>query len=99
MVGGEVGEPVLVRPLSAALTAPVIVIKAVSFFQEPKVDEGVDVANDRPSRHPPGVRYGLVAGEALIGLSIPVGEDNGERPPNRSTDQGEVAFGQLLKDD
>jgi hypothetical protein len=99
MVGGEVDEPVLIRPLSAALTTPVVVIESVRLFYKPEVDKDVDVADNGSSRDAAGIGDSLVAGEALIGFAIAVGEDDMERPPDRSTDQGEVAFGQLLKYD
>ena len=99
MVGGEVHEPVLVRPLSAVLTRFVIVVETVSFFQQTEVNEEADVADNRPARYPSGIGDGLIAGEALIGLSIAVGEDDRKRSPGRGSDQRQVALGQLLKDD
>ena len=55
--------------------------------------------DDRPARYPPGVSDGLVSGEALIGLAVAVGENDCKRSPRRGSDQGKVAFCQLLKDD
>ena len=92
-------EPVFVRPLPKAFSPFSIVIKSVGLFYESEVDEDVDVADDGSARDPPGVRDGLVAGEALVGLAVAVGKDDGKRPPDRSANQGKVAFGQLLKDD
>ena len=53
----------------------------------------------RPPTYPAGISYGLVAGEALVGMTVTVGEDDMECSPGRGTDQGEVAFCQLLKYD
>ncbi len=92
-------EPVLVRPLSATFSPGIIVVEAVGLFYESEVDENVDVADDGSARNPPGIGDGLVAGEALVGLAVAVGEDDGKRSPGRSANQGEVALGQLLKDD
>ena len=92
-------EPVLIRPLPEALPPLRIVIKSVGFFYESEVHQDVDVADDGTPREPAGVGYGLVPGEALIGFAVAVGEDDMERPPDRSTEEGEVAFGQLFEND
>ena len=92
-------EPVLVRPLPKAFSPFSIVIKSVGLFYESEVNEDVDVADDGTSREPSGVSYGLVSGEALVGTTVAVGEDDIKRPPSRGSDQGKVAFGQLLKND
>ena len=92
-------EPVLIRSLPEALPTSFIVIESVGFFYKPEVDKDVDVADDGTPREPAGVGYGLVAGEALVGLAVAIGEDDMECSPDRGTDQGEVAFCQLFEND
>ena len=79
--------------LLLTLAAPIVVIETVRFLDESEVHEDVDVPDHGSPRDPPGIGDGLVAGEALVGLAIALGEDYRKRPPGRGSDQGEVALG------
>jgi hypothetical protein len=77
----------------------IVIVKAVSFFDESEINEDVDVAHDGPAVDAARVGNGLVPGKALVGFAVAEGEKCRIGGPDRAGKQRDVAFGYLFKPD
>jgi hypothetical protein len=69
----------------------------VFFFDEAIPHKDSHVADDGTAMQAPLISNRLVAGEALVGLAVPVGEEGSIGCPDRTGQNGHVPVGDFLK--